>query len=248
MLPLLYFAATVVAANHVGDGGKVQVTQAAESLHLRKLMGQLGENGVEHHNGLCEFSNSPMDLISDRRLGSAAIDRGNLARAIQQGAGVVNSSWRQQRDGRQERNIRISCSILRRTSPLHQDTIHHMPQQEDGYYKTAFVFLETNPNAHFSVAGHSFPVVKGNMLVFDGSIPHQTVIDKGDVKLLGPFETRSFQPVGQIVSNNPPVDPFNILIWSIQGALVLGLVGLVITAIVAGVAGLVAAGAAAAAS
>lgn len=58
--------------------------------------------------------------------------------------------------------------------------------------------METNPRAYFSWGDLSVPVEQGNMVVFDGQVPHQTVIEQGSVHLLGPFDAETFRMVGAI--------------------------------------------------
>jgi hypothetical protein len=80
---------------------------------------------------------------------------------------------------------------------------HHHHQVVDDHQaaistRVAFVVLNTNPHAYFDYGedGMSIPIVEGNLVHFDGTIPHHTVIHSGSVQLLGPFDTLGFQPVG----------------------------------------------------
>ncbi|KAL3928963.1 MAG: hypothetical protein SGARI_004887, partial [Bacillariaceae sp.] len=50
-----------------------------------------------------------------------------------------------------------------------------------------FVFLNSNPNATFYHGSVPVPIEKGNLVLFHGSVPHQTVVQSGHVNLLGPF-------------------------------------------------------------
>ena len=68
----------------------------------------------------------------------------------------------------------------------------------------AFVFLNTNPDAHFELDGECVPVVKNNLVAFNrGHFKHRTVVNGGEVRLLGPFHAKSMEPVG----GHPPPAP-----------------------------------------
>ena len=61
----------------------------------------------------------------------------------------------------------------------------------------AFVFLNTNPDAHFELDGECVPVVKNNLVAFNGGhSKHRTVVNGGEVRLLGPFHAKSMEAVG----------------------------------------------------
>jgi len=61
----------------------------------------------------------------------------------------------------------------------------------------AFLFLNTNPDAHFELDGECVPVVKNNLVAFNGGhSKHRTVVNGGEVRLLGPFHAKSMEPVG----------------------------------------------------
>ena len=62
----------------------------------------------------------------------------------------------------------------------------------------AFVFLNTNPDAHFELDGECVPVVKNNLVAFNGGRSrHRTVVNGGEVRLLGPFHAKSMEPVAK---------------------------------------------------
>ena len=59
----------------------------------------------------------------------------------------------------------------------------------------AFVFLNTNPDAHFELDGECIPVIKNNLVAFNGGhSKHHTVVNGGEVRLLGPFHAKSMEP------------------------------------------------------
>ena len=61
----------------------------------------------------------------------------------------------------------------------------------------AFVFLNTNPDAHFELDGSCVPVVENSLVAFNGGqFKHRTDVNGGEVGLLGPFHTKSMEPVG----------------------------------------------------
>ena len=72
--------------------------------------------------------------------------------------------------------------------------------------RVAFVMLNSNEKAHFDHHGEEYdrdgdggmcvPVVKGKVVHFDGSVPHNTIVNSGFVQLLGPFHASSMTSVG----------------------------------------------------
>jgi hypothetical protein len=60
----------------------------------------------------------------------------------------------------------------------------------------AFVMLNDNPDAYFNHGETSVPISKGTIIKFPGTIPHNTIVNSGSVKLLGPFDVDTFQGVG----------------------------------------------------
>ena len=58
--------------------------------------------------------------------------------------------------------------------------------------RVAFVFLNTNQDAHFVHDDVYVPVVEGTLVHFNGAIPHQTIVNSGVVRLLGPIYSNDF--------------------------------------------------------
>ena len=58
--------------------------------------------------------------------------------------------------------------------------------------RVAFVFLNTNQDAHFVHDDVSVPVVEGTLVHFNGAIPHHTIVNSGVVRLLGPIYSNEF--------------------------------------------------------
>ena len=58
--------------------------------------------------------------------------------------------------------------------------------------RMAFVFLNTNQDAHFVHDDVSVPVVEGTLVHFNGAIPHHTIVNSGVVRLLGPIYSNEF--------------------------------------------------------
>ena len=90
--------------------------------------------------------------------------------------------------------------LMTESSALHIDEYQNGRQGSPG--RVGFVFLNTNPDAHFNHGQSSVPVVEGRMVLFDGGIPHNTIVNAGSVKLLGPFEVKSFIGVGTTVCDS----------------------------------------------
>jgi hypothetical protein len=67
--------------------------------------------------------------------------------------------------------------------------------------KVAFIFLNSNEDAAFSHGdSEHVPVKAGTMVVFDGDVPHSTIVKSGSVRLAGAFRLDSFSAVGMIAS------------------------------------------------
>lgn len=88
----------------------------------------------------------------------------------------------------------VHLTTLTESSVPHVDAYHHGRQGSPD--RVGFVFLNTNPDAHFVHGESTVPIVEGRMVLFDGSIPHNTIVNSGSVKLLGPFDAKDFRAVG----------------------------------------------------
>ena len=93
----------------------------------------------------------------------------------------------------------VQTSLLTSTTHLHIDNM----ENEDGVVEpvvkgtpVAFVTVNTNEDAYFSQGDTHIPIVEGQVIQFDGSVEHNTVIESGVVMLLGPFELPTFSLVG----------------------------------------------------
>jgi len=83
------------------------------------------------------------------------------------------------------------------TSPVHTDSFDKdtIVTSED---VIAFMFLNTNDDAHFNHGDSCVPVKKGNLVKFDGSNVHNTVVTSGYVKLLGPMDIKTKRMIGVV--------------------------------------------------
>jgi hypothetical protein len=54
--------------------------------------------------------------------------------------------------------------------------------------RVGYVFMNDNPDAYFQHGDVSLPVKEGTFISFRGDIPHNTIVNKGTVTLLGPME------------------------------------------------------------
>lgn len=59
----------------------------------------------------------------------------------------------------------------------------------------AFVALNTNRHARFVHDRQEIPIRRGTLVVFPGNVEHQTVVESGEVQLLGPFTLKDLRPV-----------------------------------------------------
>ncbi|KAL3773858.1 hypothetical protein ACHAW5_008718 [Stephanodiscus triporus] len=96
----------------------------------------------------------------------------------------------------------VPTTTLTASSAQHVD---HYPADSDGKRRSvgqdrvAFVVLNTNPDAYFAHGKMSVPIVEGSLVHFIGGIPHNTIVNSGSVKLLGPFDVKSFIGVGNFL-------------------------------------------------
>ncbi len=81
------------------------------------------------------------------------------------------------------------------TTQLHRDSYTNEQGLRQGVGESdngmvGFIFRNTNEDAHFETdddGGFCFPVREGTFMSFDGSKPHQTIVNSGHVELIGPF-------------------------------------------------------------
>jgi len=128
-------------------------------------------------------------IQDNRRLGRAHAES-DLIRRLEDAGAVA--------PGQESAHIRTS--LLTESSAPHTDI--GLPE-EGGMFElgeddnVVFVFLNDNPDAKFIFGDESVPVVAGNMVAFNGhQVEHSTVVEKGEVHLLGPFESRNLGYVG----------------------------------------------------
>lgn len=88
----------------------------------------------------------------------------------------------------------MQTTFLSATSNYHQDRKHddHATLVEG---QVGFVALNTNDDAYFDHPDRKVPIREGAFIRFNGSDPHRTVVNKGYVQLLGPFDLKSFEKV-----------------------------------------------------
>ena len=88
----------------------------------------------------------------------------------------------------------INLTTMTESSTRHVDC--YLSGRQERPEHVGFVFLNTNPDAHFVHGESTVPIVEGRMVLFDGGIPHNTIVNSGSVKLLGPFDAKDFTAVG----------------------------------------------------
>lgn len=107
-------------------------------------------------------------------------------------------------------------TYLRETSDFHQD-YKIVSAGSSGNKRrvlvddlVGFVALNTNEEAYFEHSDISVPIHKGSFIKFTGSDLHRTVVNKGHVHFLGPFELRSFVKVSVAVDPPPSTAPSDV--------------------------------------
>ena len=206
---LLWTTAAVASHHVVTATPSIQVLTQADNAHLMQLANKF-ETNEDSIDTFCQFPTADTNAHG-RQVGVALLDRA-LGVGLKQAAGIhpfaPDAEFSSLQETTLHNQVRSVCSILTQSSHRHADSLRHLPDASDDPHhfqpapvdgdtsKAAFVFLESNPDAYFSWGDYSFPVEKGNMVVFDGSVPHQTIIHKGTVQLLGPFDAATFRLVG----------------------------------------------------
>lgn len=85
---------------------------------------------------------------------------------------------------------RVSC--LHQTTHRHKDTYVNGPLTGQPIEEHVFImFLNSNPNATFVHGDTKVPVEQGNLVLFRADVDHNTVIENGEVRFVGPIEIRS---------------------------------------------------------
>ena len=94
--------------------------------------------------------------------------------------------------------VKLQTRFINQSTQPHVDRYHHNGEVVDD--DVMFVALDSNPDAHFTHGDSSIPAVAGRLFRFNGSIKHGTTFNGGNpIRLLGPFSTKNFASVGDLV-------------------------------------------------
>ena len=102
-------------------------------------------------------------------------------------------------------DLEVRTSLIDRSTHEHVD---HYSNGEKVHEDVGFVFLNSNPDAHFQHGKDTVPIKAGNLVTFKGDVTHNTVVKSGQVHLLGPFDMVNFKGVGDV----PPAVCFDAVI------------------------------------
>ena len=91
----------------------------------------------------------------------------------------------------------VQTTFLSSTSDYHQDRKYNDDNLVVVDDQVGFLALNTNDDAYFDHPDMKVPIREGAFIRFKGSDHHRTVVNKGIVKLLGPFDLKSFGKVGR---------------------------------------------------
>ena len=104
-------------------------------------------------------------------------------------------------------DVMVQTTYLTSTSERHEDGMIDeisgckLPVHAfGGGNQVGFIPVNTNKDAHLDVDDSCFPIEEGKLVKFDASSPHHTVVNRGHVNLIGPFQLHSMKDVG------PPAD------------------------------------------
>ena len=90
-------------------------------------------------------------------------------------------------------DLKVRTSLLDGSTP---DLVDHFPDGDQVHGDVGFVFLNDNPDAYFQHGRNRVSVKAGKLVTFNGNVTHNTVIRRGQVQLLGPFDMVTFKAVG----------------------------------------------------
>ncbi|KAG7372742.1 phytanoyl-CoA dioxygenase family protein [Nitzschia inconspicua] len=106
-----------------------------------------------------------------------------------------------------------TTTVLMRTiqtgaTPLHRDR-YWDDESTPVLEEVGFVFLNSNPDATFIYGSEQrVTAKKGSLVTFNGSVPHHTVVNRGEVHMVGPFRVDpSMAFVGDIPDPTPEPTP-----------------------------------------
>jgi len=169
--------------------GSVAYSADAKKSSLRVVENFLTEEEIQSFRNI---DANERGLYDNRRHGRALAES-HLVQRLEE-AGAVSP-------GQTRSGVELKTSVLTKTSRPHTD-IAYPPEggtrrvgKDDG---VVFVFLNSNPQAKFVFGEEHVPVVAGNMVRFDGhEVRHNTIVEGGEVHLLGPFESRKLVFIGE---------------------------------------------------
>jgi hypothetical protein len=90
-----------------------------------------------------------------------------------------------------EEEMEVRTSFINRTTDAHLDRV-----KGTGHEYVSFVFLNTNDDAYFVHGDTEVPAVAGSMVTFAGDVYHHTRVNSGHIHLLGPFDSKTYEPIG----------------------------------------------------
>ena len=116
------------------------------------------------------------------------------------------------------RRVQVKVQTLRltKTSPWHTDSEFSNYEKDDGprdskaftkqhdKLQVGFFLSNTNEDAYFETDDGELciPIVEGNFVSFDGSVPHRSVVKSGHIDMIGPFLLSS-QVLSSVAQKNP---------------------------------------------
>jgi len=136
-------------------------------------------------------------LVDGRAYGSASIFP-TFIRKMQQATGnVVNLPEGYSYHAAQVQTLYLTKSSVRHTD-YRLEGAPVNPSDPNGSL-TAFYVQESTADAYFDIDDDEMciPFVEGNVIYFNGGLPHNSVVKSGAVKLVGPFLLQGLQSVGQ---------------------------------------------------
>jgi hypothetical protein len=145
---------------------------------------------INEHKG---FITTGCDNDDSRKTGEAFLSPQGIKKIREAVGGLVASSGTTGGGG-----ATVQAMLISKTTPVHCDShwdSERTPMSADE--RTGFVVLSSDHDAYFQHGDAMVPLVQGDLVTFEGSIEHNTVVKSGNVLLAGPFDLTTFANVGR---------------------------------------------------
>ena len=154
---------------------------------VKVSQGFLVQKEIEYYKSIpVSVDNEDSCEASDRIFGHVNLEKA-FRRRIEEASGkTCTDETKKHAD-----EVKVRTSLIHRTTDRHLDRVNNV-----GHEFVSFIFLNSNDDAYFHHGDTKVPVVAGNMVTFPGDAYHHTEVPRGEVHLLGPFDSNTYEPIG----------------------------------------------------